>query len=63
VILNLALFFAWHTWWPQGAAGGFDAVAAGLSLVAMIALMRYHQQALHVIAVCALLGLLAHSWV
>jgi hypothetical protein len=24
VILNLALFFGYHVWWPQGFAGRFD---------------------------------------
>ncbi|MEO5695711.1 MAG: chromate efflux transporter, partial [Burkholderiaceae bacterium] len=30
VILNLALFFAWHVWWPQGFAGAF-AIATNAS--------------------------------
>jgi chromate transporter len=61
VILNLALFFAWHTWWPRGAGGGVDFVAVGISLAAAVALIRYQQKVVHVIAGCALLGLLAHS--
>lgn len=61
VILNLALFFAWHTWWPRGAEGGVDLVAVGLSLAAAVALIRYQQKVVHVIAACALLGLLAHA--
>ncbi len=59
VILSLALFFAWHTWWPQGAAGGFDGVAAALSLAAAVALIRYQRNPIQVIAACAVLGLLA----
>lgn len=61
VILNLALFFAWHTWWPRGADGGVDLVAVGISLAAAVALIRYQQKVVHVIAACALLGLLARS--
>ena len=61
VILSLALFFAWHTWWPQGAAGGFDGVAAGLSLAAAVALIRYQRNPIQVIAACAVLGLLAQT--
>ena len=62
VILNLALFFAWHTWWPKGAEGSFDAVAAGISLLAAIALIRYQRKVIHVIAACASLGLLYRVW-
>ena len=60
VILNLALFFAWHTWWPRGADGGVDPVAAGISVLAAVALIRFQRKVIHVIAACALLGLLAH---
>jgi chromate transporter len=60
VILNLALFFAWHTWWPQGAEGRFDLVSALISLLAAVALIRFQRKVIHVIAACALLGLLAH---
>ncbi|MFP8780771.1 chromate efflux transporter [Hydrogenophaga sp. RWCD_12] len=60
VILNLALFFAWHTWWPRGADGGVDLVAVGISVLAAIALIRFQRKVIHVIAGCAVLGLLAH---
>ena len=58
VILNLALFFAWHTWWPDGAAGRFDAVAALLSLLAAVALIRFQRPVIQVIVFCAVAGLL-----
>ncbi len=58
VILSLALFFAWHIWWPQGGSGPFDAVAAGLSVLAAVALIGFKRGVIQVIAVCALLGLL-----
>ncbi|MDH4450314.1 MAG: chromate efflux transporter [Rhodoferax sp.] len=56
VIVNLAMFFAYHLLWPQGFAGAFDAVAAGLALAAAVALFRYKRNVIHVIAACALAG-------
>ncbi len=58
VILNLALFFAWHVLWPQGLAGGFAPVSALIALLAALALFRFQQSVMRVIAVSALLGLL-----
>lgn len=57
VILNLALFFAYHVLWPQGFDGGFDAASALLALAAAVALFRYRRNVLEVIAVCAVAGL------
>jgi chromate transporter len=57
VILNLALFFAYHTLWPQGAGGGFEWPSALLGLGAMIALFRYGAGIIKTIAACAVLGL------
>ena len=57
VILNLALFFGYHVWWPQGFSGSLDWVSVVISLGAAMALMRYQRKVIHVIAVCALLGL------
>jgi chromate transporter len=62
VILNLALFFAWHVLWPQGMAGGFDSLAAGIMLLAAIALLRFQVNVTHVIAACAVGGLLLKGW-
>ena len=36
VILNLALFFAWHVLWPQGFGGRFDLVAAAITVLAAV---------------------------
>ncbi len=41
VILNLAVFFAWHVLWLQGFKGSFDWVAAAISLLALLGLFRY----------------------
>jgi chromate transporter len=58
VIVNLALFFAYHVLWPQGFAGTFDAVSALLTVAAALALFRYRQSVLRVIAGSAFSGLL-----
>lgn len=60
VILNLALFFAYHVLWPQGFSGEFDWPSALLALGAAVALLRYQCGVISVIAACAVLGLIAH---
>ncbi|MGZ5612623.1 MAG: chromate efflux transporter [Methylobacter sp.] len=65
VILNLAVFFAWHVFWPQGFAGHFDASAALIGAGALLALFRYKAGVIPVIAVCGAAGLLllfTKSW-
>ncbi|MTV39312.1 chromate efflux transporter [Duganella radicis] len=57
VILNLALFFGYHVLWPQGFDGRFDWVSALITIGAGVALLRYKRNVIHVIAVCALIGL------
>ncbi|MCW5627922.1 MAG: chromate efflux transporter [Rhodoferax sp.] len=59
VILNLALFFAWHVWWQQGFAGPFDAVSATITILAVLALFRLKMGVMSLIGVCALVGLAA----
>ena len=58
VILNLAVFFAYHTLWPEGFQGNLDAVALTLMGAAMIALFRYKVGVVSVIVVSALVGVL-----
>lgn len=58
VILNLALFFGYHVLWPQGFGGSFDSVSAVIALGAAIALFRFKRHVIHVIAACAVLGLI-----
>ncbi|MBT0569317.1 chromate efflux transporter [Curvibacter sp. CHRR-16] len=58
VILNLALFFAYHVLWPTGFGGRFDGVSALIALGAAIALLKFKRNVIHVIAVCAAVGLL-----
>ena len=62
VILNLALFFAWHVLWPSAStdspfAGHFEWFALLMSLAAFIALWRFKVGIIPVIASCAAIGL------
>ena len=57
VILNLALFFAYHVLWPQGFSGRFDLVSAFIALAAALALFRFKLGVLPLLAACAAFGL------
>ncbi|WP_354332123.1 chromate efflux transporter [Undibacterium sp. GrIS 1.2] len=57
VIINLALFFAYHVLWPDGFSGKLDMISALIGLGAAIALLRFKRNVIHVIIGCALLGL------
>ena len=57
VILNLAMFFAYHVLWPQGFGGRFDGVSAAITLGAAVALFRFKLGVMPLLAVCAILGL------
>ncbi len=62
VILNLAVFFAWHTFWPQGTeaepfAGPFQGLQVVVAIAAFIALWKYKADIMKVIGACALVGL------
>jgi chromate transporter len=58
VVLNLAVFFAWHVFWPQGFAGPFDGISALIGVCALLALFRYKAGVIPVIAACGTAGLL-----
>ena len=58
VILNLALFFAYHVLWPQGFGGAFDFASALITVGAALALFRYKVGVMPLLAGCGLLGLL-----
>lgn len=58
VILNLALFFGYHVLWPRGLTGNFDWISALIALGAAIALFTFKRNVIHVIAVCAVIGLI-----
>ena len=57
VILNLALFFAWHVLWPQGFAGAFDWRSAVIGILAAVALFRFKIGVMPLLAGCAAIGL------
>jgi chromate transporter len=59
VILNLAVFFAYHVLWPEGRSGPFDWVSAVIGVGAFVALFRFKAGIIPVIAACAALGLAA----
>ncbi len=66
VILNLAVFFAWHTFWPQGTAqapftGPFEWFPIIVAIASFVALWKYKTDIMKVIGACALLGLV-HSF-
>ena len=58
VILNLALFFAYHVLWPQGFGGPFDGMSALIGLAAGVALFRFKVGVMPLLAACAAAGLL-----
>ena len=58
VMLNLAVFFAWHVLWPQGWAGRFEWFSALLGMAALIALLRFRIGIIPVIAGCGGIGLI-----
>jgi chromate transporter len=66
VILNLALFFAYHVLWPHGISAplnihnlfsGFEWFSLVVGITAFIALFRYKIGIMQVIGVCAVAGL------
>jgi len=57
VIVNLALFFAWHVLWPQGTGGAFEWLSALIGGAAFVALFRFKAGIMPVIGACALAGL------
>jgi chromate transporter len=62
VILNLALFFAYHVLWPSGFSGSFDGISAAIAVLAAVALFKFKRNVMHVIAGCAVAGYLAKTF-
>ena len=62
VIVNLALFFAWHVLWPQGLTGGVDIGSLVIAVVATLLLFVAKRSVLQTLGCCALLGLLISLW-
>ncbi len=59
VIVNLACYFAYHVFWPQGLEGAIDWIAVGIAAGAALALMRFKVGVISVIGASAMLGVLA----
>ncbi len=62
VIVNLAGFFAWHVFWPDGwrsgaTLAGLDPLAFAIAIAATIALFRYKVGVIPVILACGAAGL------
>ena len=57
VVLNLAVFFAYHVLWPEGFEGRFEWFSALIGAAAFVALFRYKVGIVQLIGVCAVIGL------
>jgi chromate transporter len=57
VILNLALFFAYHVFWPLGFGGRFDLPSVLIAAAAALALFRFKVGVMPLLAACAVVGL------
>ena len=57
VIVNLGLFFGYHTLWPQGLTGSLDITSALIAVAAAVALFKFKRNVMQVIGVCGLLGI------
>ena len=57
VILNLAMFFAWHVLWPGGWGGRFEWQAAVVGIAAAAALFHFKRGIMETVAGAALAGL------
>jgi len=57
VILNLAVFFAYHVLWPQGLSGRFEWASAVIGAAAAVALFRFKVGVIPVVLVSGIVGL------
>jgi chromate transporter len=57
VIVNLAVFFAYHVLWPHGWAGAFEWASALIGVAAAVALFRFKVGVIPMILACGLTGL------
>ncbi|MBA1289102.1 chromate efflux transporter [Pseudomonas japonica] len=60
VILNLAIFFAYHVLWPKGLEGELDWPSLVIGAGAALALFRYKRSVIQVLLACGVLGLLVY---
>jgi chromate transporter len=57
VIVNLAVFFAYHVLWPQGLSGRFEGASAVIGVAAAVALFRFKVGVIPVVLVSGIVGL------
>ena len=62
MIVNLALFFAWHVFWPRGIRPGtwpfgIDPAGLAIGVAAAVALFRFKVGVIPVILACGAAGL------
>jgi chromate transporter len=57
VIVNLAVFFAYHVLWPDGLGGAFEWPAAAIGVAAAVALFRFKVGVIPIVLGCGLIGL------
>jgi chromate transporter len=57
VIVNLAVFFAYHVLWPKGLSGPFEFPSAVIGALAAIALFRFKVGVIPVVLASALAGM------
>ena len=57
VIVNLAVFFAYHVLWPAGLSGPFEVASAVIGVLAAIALFRFKAGVIPVVLASALAGM------
>jgi len=67
VVVNLAVFFAWHVFWPRGlradlTLGGLDPLALAIGIAAAVALFRFRVGVIPVILGSGIAGLLGYGW-
>jgi chromate transporter len=67
VILNLAVFFAWHVLWPQATAeapfsGPFEWATLAIGITAAVALFRFAVGIIPLIGACGAAGLIYTFW-
>ncbi|WP_331691367.1 chromate efflux transporter [Pseudomonas sp. ZY71] len=60
VIVNLACFFAYHVFWPNGFTGALDVFSLMLAVAAALALFVFKRGVISVLIVCAVAGLGFH---
>jgi chromate transporter len=61
VIVNLAVFFAYHVLWPQGFGGPFEWISAILGAVAALALIRFKVGVIPVVLASGFTGFALHA--